>query len=186
MRRHLSLATRRELIEVVRERYRKATGENRQRLLDEFVAVTGYHRKHAIRLFGEKTKAEKRAGGTAKRIYDEALQQALIVLWEAADRICGKRLKPLIPILVEAMERHGHLQLDAEVRKSLLAVSAATIDRLLRKVRESAIEGKRKRGVATACAGASRYERLPTGMIRRPAIWRRIWWPTAAGRWQEV
>ena len=48
------------------------------------------------------------------------------------------------------MERHGHLQLDAVVRKSVLAVSAATIDRLLRKVRESAIGGKRKRGISTA------------------------------------
>jgi hypothetical protein len=28
------------------------------------------------------------------------------MLWEASDRICGKRLKPLIPTLVEAMERH--------------------------------------------------------------------------------
>ncbi len=31
-----------------------------------------------------------------------------MVLWEASDRICGKRLKPLMPALVKAMERHGH------------------------------------------------------------------------------
>jgi hypothetical protein len=59
------------------------------------------------------------------------VRQALIVLWEASDRICGKRLKALIPILVDAMERHGHLQLVPAVRERLLAVSAATIDRLL-------------------------------------------------------
>jgi hypothetical protein len=34
----------------------------------------------------------------------------LIVVWEASDRICGKRLRPLVPILLEAMERHGHIQ----------------------------------------------------------------------------
>jgi hypothetical protein len=34
------------------------------------------------------------------------------VLWEAGDRICGKRLKALLPLLVKAMERHGHLQLE--------------------------------------------------------------------------
>ena len=67
--------------------------------------MTGYHRKHALRFFGTTLKAEKQPRGTGKRIYDEAMQQALIVLWEAADRICGKRLKPLLPILVEAMER---------------------------------------------------------------------------------
>ncbi len=80
------------------ERYRKTTGGNRRTILDEFVEVTGYHRKHAVRLFGKALKAGKKPRGVAKRIYDEAMQQALIVLWEAADRICGKRLKPLIPI----------------------------------------------------------------------------------------
>lgn len=57
------------------------------------------------------------------------------MIWEASDRVCGKRLKPLVPILVEAMERHGHLQLAPEVRTGLLAISAATIDRVLRDVR---------------------------------------------------
>jgi hypothetical protein len=58
------------------------------------------------------------------------------VIWEASDRVCGKRLRPLVPTLVDAMERHGHLQLTLEVRTGLLAMSAATIDRALRKIRE--------------------------------------------------
>src|SRR5438045_6712125 len=37
-----------------------------------------------------------------RRIYDEAVREALIVVWEASDRICGKRLRPLLPILLEA------------------------------------------------------------------------------------
>jgi len=48
------------------------------------------------------------------------MSEALIVVWEASDRICGKRLRPLLPILVEAMELHGHLQLVPEVRRRLL------------------------------------------------------------------
>jgi hypothetical protein len=28
------------------------------------------------------------------------VREALIVVWEASDRICGKRLGPLLPILV--------------------------------------------------------------------------------------
>jgi hypothetical protein len=47
---------------------------------------------------------------------------------QLSDRICGKRLRPLVPILLEAMERHGHVQLVPEVRARLLAMSAATID----------------------------------------------------------
>jgi hypothetical protein len=64
-------------------------------------------------------------------LYDEAVRQALIVLWKAGDRVCGRRLKVLIPVLFDAMERHGHLQLDPMVRAKLLQVSAATIDRAL-------------------------------------------------------
>jgi len=44
--------------------------------------------------------------------YDEATRQALIMLWEAANRVCGKRLKALVPMLTDAMERHGHIDLD--------------------------------------------------------------------------
>jgi hypothetical protein len=45
------------------------------------------------------------------------------VIWEASDWVCGKRLRPLMPVLVEAMERHGHLQLVADVRTGLLAIA---------------------------------------------------------------
>ena len=55
------------------------------------------------------------------------VRDALIVLWEASDRVRGKRLRSLVPVLAEAMERHGHLQLLPQVRADLLAMSAATI-----------------------------------------------------------
>src|ERR1700731_3657127 len=83
----------------------------RGRILDEFAAVTGFHRKHAMRLLrtGQVNRRSGPRGGC--RVYDEAVPEALMVVWEASDRICGKRLRPLLPVLVEAMERHGHLQL---------------------------------------------------------------------------
>ena len=42
--------------------------------------------------------------------------RSLIVLWEASDRMCGKRLKALLPTLVPALEHHGHLCLDPAAR----------------------------------------------------------------------
>jgi hypothetical protein len=42
--------------------------------------------------------------------------EALVPLWEASDRLCGKRLQALLPLLLETLERHGHLVLDLEVR----------------------------------------------------------------------
>jgi hypothetical protein len=70
----------------------------------------------------------------SRRVYDDAVREALLVLWQASDRICGKRLKALVPVLLDAMERYGHL--DPQVRTGLLSMSAATIDRALRAVRE--------------------------------------------------
>ena len=124
------MTTRKELVAALQLRYGGATFGDRIRILDEFVALTGYHRKHAIRLLREEPGAAK---GTRERnrLYDEAVRQALTVLWEAADQVCGKRLKALIPKLVDAMERHGHLDLDPVVKAKLLQVSAATIDRML-------------------------------------------------------
>ncbi len=69
----------------------------------------------------------------------------MIVIWEAADRICGKRLKAALPYLVASMERHGHLDLDPEVRPRLMAASAATLDRLLKPIRPTAGSRRRRR-----------------------------------------
>ena len=69
------------------------------------------------------------------RVYDAAFCRTLVVLWQASDRVCGKRLRALLPSLVPALERHGHLVLEPLVRTKLLGVSAATIDRLLAEAR---------------------------------------------------
>ncbi len=87
------------------------------------------------------------------------------MIWEASDRVCSKRLRPLVPILLEAMERHGHLQLAPEVRTSVLAMSAATIDRMLREIRGQAGSRTRQQ-VAHAAAlalGTARVGRLGKG-----------------------
>jgi len=146
----LSTGARRELVEAVKLRYESAIGQAKSHILDEFVAVTGYHRKHALRLLnGERHPGEAKSRGRLK-LYDEAVHQALIVLWEASDRVCGKRLKPLLPILVPALERHGHLKLDVAVREHVFSVSAATIDRILSPVRESATGRRRRRKASPA------------------------------------
>ena len=98
------MTTRKELTEALRDRYLNATSNVRIKILDEFVALTGYHRKHAIRLL-RSTALSVAAANDRNRVYDQAVVQALTVLWEAGDRVCGKRLKALIPMLVDAMER---------------------------------------------------------------------------------
>lgn len=94
---NISKQSRNELIEAVRERYRLATKLEKGRILKEFTAVSGFHRKHAIRVSRAMKEESEKAERVGNRIYDGAVQQALIVLWEAAGRICGKRLKVPIP-----------------------------------------------------------------------------------------
>ncbi len=139
------MATRDELLAALRVRYGQAGREDKARILAEFVALTGYHRKHAARLLRGGGGADRSAPRPQRRLYDDAVREALILLWEASDRICGKRLKPLIPMLVTAMERHGHLSLDPVVRQRLQAISAATIDRILAPVRQEAGNRGRRR-----------------------------------------
>ena len=144
------MTTRDELVAAIAGRYAWSGRSEKGRILDEFVAVTKMHRKHAQRLLRQAQPRQRSAPRPGRRIYDEAVREALILLWEASDRICGKRLKSLVPILIEAMERHGHLGLADEVRARLHSMSAATIDRSLREVREQAGGRKRRRAVASA------------------------------------
>src|SRR5712692_1475969 len=78
-----------------------------------------------------------------------------------AARASSSAGRPLVPILVEAMEWHGHLRLAQEVRISLLAMSAATIDRALRDVRRHA-------------GGATRRRAAPSTAVRRSVPVRRF------------
>ena len=122
------MGTRDELLEAVAARYRAAPRTEKGRILTEFAEISGYHRKHAERLLRCDRVTDRSQPRPARRVYDQAVREALVVLWEASDRICGKRLKPLIPLLVPTIERHGHLALDEEVRTRLLGISAATTD----------------------------------------------------------
>ena len=126
-----------ELLVTIRDRYRASSKREKSRILDEFIAVTGHHRKHGIRLLGQSGNdwEQQPAVKRGRRIYDDAVGEALIVVWEAADRICGKRLKAALP----------HLDLDPRVRQRLLTASAATLDRLLQPIRTPAARRLRRR-----------------------------------------
>ena len=138
MRRGMTRAARAELADAIRPRYTAAAHKEKRRILEEFIAATGYHEKSAIRVLNS-TAAFNKPRQTRRRtsLYDEAARSALIVLWEASDRVCGKRLKALLPILLPALERNGHLKLEAQIRQKVLSMSASTVDRLLRVPRKA-------------------------------------------------
>jgi hypothetical protein len=87
----MTLSARAELTNAVRRRYGVATGAEKRKILDEFIAVTGYHEKSAIRALNAEPTVKKRQTRVRPSLYDAAVRAALIVLWEASDRVCGKR-----------------------------------------------------------------------------------------------
>ena len=107
----------RELLASIQDRYRGSSRKDKSKIRDEFIAVTGHHRKHGIRLLAQPAEGGRGTGAVKGR------------------RICGKRLKAAMPHLVEPMEPHGHLDLDPEVQARALSASAATLDRLLQPAR---------------------------------------------------
>lgn len=151
MQRKTAQLDRHALVEALRGRYRAASRQDKARILEEFIAVSSYHRKSAIRLLNDTDPfVDNRRQQPARTIYDEAVREALQLLWEASDRVCSKRLKALVPTLIPALEHHGHLRLDPLVRSKLLVISAASMDRLLRERRMGAVRPRPRRAPSAA------------------------------------
>jgi len=144
----LNYQARRELVESMAPQYRAASRTQKMRLLDTFVALTGYVRKYAMWLLNHPVESRPRGPHAHPIRYGPEVQQALYRVWRAANQICAKRLIPFLSTLVEALERHGHLHLTEECRSQLLSMSAATADRLLRAQRKHG-----PRGISTTQAG---------------------------------
>lgn len=93
MNRKLSLKSRRELLAQTADRYGQVRGREKGQILDQFVAATGYRRKHAITVLNHPQLSKGHSVRRSRR-YDERVEQALVSLWKAANQICEKRLVP--------------------------------------------------------------------------------------------
>src|ERR1700674_2405419 len=142
---NISMGARREVVSAVAERYRSAGRREKGRILDELTAVTGWHRKHAVRALRAKPPTQTAEAVPRKRRYNAAIRDAVTALWEASDRVCGKRLEVMIPALLPALERHGRLTPSRNERALVLSASAATIDRMLFDVKVAAAGRRRRR-----------------------------------------
>ncbi len=123
----------REYAAAIRDRYHRASKLEKKKILDEFVKVTGYHRKAAIRLLLKEPKLKDKTPGRPSS-YHEVIEP-LKTIWEASDRLCSKRLQPFLPEIIQVLKRKGELQINAQVEAQLLKLSPATIDRLLEPAR---------------------------------------------------
>jgi hypothetical protein len=148
--------SRREYLEAIHERYQQFGKFVKSQILDEFCQVCGYHRKHALRLLNRPLcPAPARKPGPAVR-YDEAVLAPIKAIWLAADQPCSKRLVPALAIWLPAWERQ-HGVLPSALRRRLLGISPATVDRLLRPIR-ARLAGK---GRTTTKPGSLLRQQIP-------------------------
>ena len=134
----MSLKSKRELLEVIRPRYLKASKDEKHKMLDEFTSATGYHRKYAIRVLKNKGQVQnhlKRKAKTYPPMYRGKIVQALEQIWEINGRICSKRLQPILPEAIKVLERCKEIEITKETKDRLLKISSASIDRCLLPVR---------------------------------------------------
>lgn len=140
----LTMSEKRAVIKAWAGQYKKAGKKGKGQILDELVTLTGYNRWYVVgllrwdgkviragrrvRLIGDLRKKVKR---TRQRLYDEAVLDGLKAIWAIMDCICGKRLAAILPEVIPILEKHREVELEADTRKKLLSISAASIDRLL-------------------------------------------------------
>lgn len=140
----MSLEARRQYLGAIRERYEKARRTEKTRILDEFCAVCGYTRKYAIRVLRNQASARRMRPGPKARYGPEVVRH-LAILWRAMNCICSKNFKAALPLWLPLYRGH---ELTPEIRRLLLRMSPATIDRLLAPERRAA----QLRGISTTRA----------------------------------
>ncbi|MCX8014533.1 MAG: transposase [candidate division WOR-3 bacterium] len=133
----------------IAKRYNRAKKKQKSLILDELVALTDYNRCYAslvLRNWHRKLKIyqngktiiltptnQHKQKRNKPRIYDDKVLAALKQVWLICDCICGKRLAPYLSEIVPILIQHKELIIDPITKQKLLRISAATIDRLLKK-----------------------------------------------------
>lgn len=144
----LTMEQRKAVTKEIAQRYQKATKKQKGAILDEFTALTGYNRAYASYLLSNHGKMVKRARGIVikadvrlkvKRHREspyESVKEPLLRIWQIMGYPCGKRLKPILPEVIEKLKRFREIEIDRDREEKLRKISASTIDRFLKDERK--------------------------------------------------
>ena len=153
------MATRIEVAKRLKGAYHQARKSEKSGILNHFCQSTGLGRSTARRYLNSLTlgskniiRIDRRRSRSSK--YSAAAREKLIWLWRIMCMPCGKYLVADLPGWIVSLETHGELVLGQngwteEVRKELLSMSAATVDRYLKGERERL----RLKGISTTKPG---------------------------------
>lgn len=143
----------------VRERYQKATKRQKTRILSEFCVNGGYSRKHASRILKGVVQPRTKRPGPKTR-YDDDVLVHLRTLWELTGRLCGKNFKVAIPLWLNKSKEH----VPEAIKKKMLTISAATIDRMLAPYRRV-----KSKGISTTRASLLKHK-IPVRTLDAKAL----------------
>ena len=154
----MSLSAKRESLARLHGRYQRAGRPHKTRILDEFCAICGYHRKAALRLLNRPLRIAPPKRSGPKVLYEPAaVLPVLKAVWLASDQLCSKLLQAALPEWLEHHERRT-TPLPEAFRKQLLKISPAQIDRLLRPSRVQ----HPKKGISATRPGTLLRHEVPT------------------------
>lgn len=148
----MSLSSKREYLGRIYGRYQRGGREHKGRILDEFCQVCGYQRKFALRLLNRPLRRKRGRPGPKFKYDPQRLLPPLKQIWLLAEQPCGKLLKASLPLWLPFLR-----ELEPGLQKELLAMSAATLDRLLRPVRFK----HRRRGLCATKPGKLLRHHIP-------------------------
>jgi len=122
----------REYFKSIHIRYRKASKELKQLILDEFCATTGYNRKYAIRKLNMRPgkESDNVTPRQRKPTYGKKVISVLAAVWEAAGYPCSVRLKALMVLWMPWIRKR--YTITSRIEEQLLAISPRQMDRRLK------------------------------------------------------
>lgn len=130
----MTFQSKQEYLAKIKDRYRHAGRKGKARILDEFCAVCGHGRKHAIKLLNSDGRRKKKKPGRPSKYGPEEIR-VLENVWLAASRPCSERLVEMLPEWLPAYKKHNGY-LDDSISSRLLGIKPRTMYRVLAGVRK--------------------------------------------------
>lgn len=128
----MSKISKREYLIEVKKKYWKANKKRKGQLLDDFCAFTLCDRKYATGLLNNPLPKKWKRYKPRAKYYDQPVIDALRKIWEALDSICGERVHPQIPVMMEKLIDCDELSVTDEVKGKLLQISMGLVKAILR------------------------------------------------------